>query len=192
MSKSMITNQKGFSLIELMVVVAIMGVLAAIGVPQYSKFQAKARQSEAKSSLAAIYTAEQSFIAEFNNYSIDLKNIGFGVTGRGLRYVTGFAATACTGYSTAGGAPSEVVNATNTWSDGSAVNPATAFQAQFAFAPASRTLTGTTSSCISTAGSQAFRAMAIGDPNANVGTAPLDGWTINQQKLVSNSTPGIL
>ena len=45
--KKLFTNKKGFSMIELMVVVAIIGVLAAIGIPQYSKFQAKARQSEA-------------------------------------------------------------------------------------------------------------------------------------------------
>lgn len=192
MSKRVLKNQKGFSLIELMVVVAIMGVLAAIGVPQYSKFQAKARQGEAKNSLAALYTAEQSFITEFNQFSVDLRNIGFGVSGNRLRYVTGFAATACTGYVTTGGAPAETANATNTWSDGSNVNiTGGAFEADFAFTPAARTLTGTTSTCVSTAGSQAFRAIAIGDPNANIGTSPLDGWSITQTKLLSNSTPGI-
>ena len=41
-------NNKAFSMIELMVVVAIIGVLSAIGIPEYSKFQSKARQSEAK------------------------------------------------------------------------------------------------------------------------------------------------
>ena len=61
--KKLISN-KGFSMIELMVVVAIIGVLAAIGIPQYSKFQAKARQSEAKLALAALFTAEESFRQE--------------------------------------------------------------------------------------------------------------------------------
>lgn len=194
MRKNLIRNQSGFSLIELMVVVAIMGVLAAIGVPQYSKFQAKARQSEAKNSLASLYTAQQSFMMEFNLYTVDLRNIGFGVSGQRLRYVTGFAAGACGGYAAAyaaAGAPAEATTVANTWSDGGNVNvgiaPAT-FAAAFAKTMPSA---GTSSACTATVGSQAFRAVAIGDPNSNVTTTPTDGWTINQTKLVSNSTPGI-
>lgn len=187
----MLTNNKGFSLIELMVVVAIIGVLSAIGIPQYSKFQAKARQSEAKGALAALFTAEASFMSEFNQYTVTLQTVGFGVSGSNLRYVTGFASTvACTGYVTTGGAPTELTTVNDTWSDGANVNLGVS-AATFAFVPAARTLTGTTSSCVSTAGAQAFRAMAVGDPNQNVGTATKDGWTINQAKLMSNSTPGI-
>ena len=50
---------KGFTLIELMIVVAIIGILAAIAIPNFSKFQARAKQSEAKANLKAIYTAKQ-------------------------------------------------------------------------------------------------------------------------------------
>lgn len=186
-----ILNNKGFSLIELMVVVAIIGVLAAIGIPQYSKFQAKARQTEAKGALSALFTSEQSFMAEFNQYTVTLHTIGFGVSGNKLRYVTGFtSATACTGYVTTGGAPAELTTVNDTWSDGTNVNIGVN-AATFAFVPADRTLTGTTSSCVATAGSQAFKAMAIGDPNSNVGTVTKDGWTITHAKLLSNSTPGI-
>ena len=91
--RKMNVNNKGFSLVELMIVVAIIGLLAAIGVPQYAKFQARARQSEAKAALGAIYSASQSFFQEWNCYSSDLRNIGFGVTGTSLRYFTGFAAS---------------------------------------------------------------------------------------------------
>lgn len=186
-------NQEGFSLLELMVVVAIIGVLAAIGVPQYSKSQAKARQSEAKASLANLFTAEQSFMAEYNQYSVSLKLVGFAVSGQSLRYVTGFTAgTGCTGYSTGANAPTELTSVNDTWSDGTNVNVGNGYDAAtFAFAPSARTLTGTSSSCTATMGSQAFVGMAIGDPNANVGTTPYDGWTITNTKLVSNSTPGI-
>ena len=55
---------KGFTLIELMIVVAIIGILAAIAIPNFLKFQSRARQSEAKSNLKAVFTANKSMYAE--------------------------------------------------------------------------------------------------------------------------------
>lgn len=87
----MLKNQKGFSLVELMIVVAIIGILAAIAIPNFQKFQEKARQAEAKSSLSGIFTAEAAFFAEYNTYSARFDSIGYSATGN-VTYDAGFAA----------------------------------------------------------------------------------------------------
>jgi type IV pilus assembly protein PilA len=60
---------RGFTLIELMIVVAIIGILSAIAVPNFMKFQAKARQSEAKTNLSAWNTAAKAYFAEYSTYA---------------------------------------------------------------------------------------------------------------------------
>jgi type IV pilus assembly protein PilA len=61
-------KQEGFTLIELMIVVAIIGILAAIAIPNFLQYQMKSRQSEAKTNLQAIRTSEISFQAERGCY----------------------------------------------------------------------------------------------------------------------------
>jgi type IV pilus assembly protein PilA len=69
LSRLKMRDRKGFTLIELMIVVAIIGILAAIAIPNFLKFQAKAKQSEAKTNLKAIYTAETGYYGENNTYN---------------------------------------------------------------------------------------------------------------------------
>ncbi len=87
--KMKLKNESGFSLVELMVVVAIIGILAAMSVGQIGKQVAKARQSEVKSNLAALYTAEKTFQSEFGSYWEQFTPIGFSVEGT-TRYNVGF------------------------------------------------------------------------------------------------------
>jgi len=61
-------NARGFTLIELMVVVAIIGLLAAIAIPNFLKYQLKSRQSEARTNLSAIRTSEVAFNGEHGCY----------------------------------------------------------------------------------------------------------------------------
>jgi type IV pilus assembly protein PilA len=66
--KKLHTRRGGFTLIELMIVVAIIGILAAIAIPNFLRFQLKAKSSEGKTNLAAIRTAEESYFAEYGVY----------------------------------------------------------------------------------------------------------------------------
>lgn len=184
-------NNKGFSLVELMIVVAIIGLLAAVGVPQYQKFQARARQGEAKSSLSALYAAEQSFFGEWNQYTVDLKNIGFGVTGTGLRYVTGFPPTACTAYSVTNGAQTEVIAASNSRSDGTAVRNATTWGTGSATYFSGQAIPAVAGHCDSTSGSANFIATSAGNPNNALTATIPDIWRMDQNKRITNPTPGI-
>jgi type IV pilus assembly protein PilA len=76
---------KGFTLIELMIVVAIIGILAAIAIPNFIKFQARSKQSEAKANLRGLFTAEKAYFQEKDTFSTSVGVIGFSPE-RGNRY----------------------------------------------------------------------------------------------------------
>src|SRR6516225_2224616 len=61
-------KKRGFTLIELMIVVAIIGILAAIAIPNFIRFQLRAKASEGKTNLKAIVVAQEGFRAEFSTY----------------------------------------------------------------------------------------------------------------------------
>ena len=65
-------SRRGFTLIELMIVVAIIGILAAIAVPNFMKFQSRARQSEAKANLKALFEVTKAYWAESDSYTCGL------------------------------------------------------------------------------------------------------------------------
>ncbi len=62
-------NRKGFTLIELMIVVVIIGILAALAIPRFMQATTKSKQSEAKQLLKQIYTMERSFRQENGHYA---------------------------------------------------------------------------------------------------------------------------
>jgi prepilin-type N-terminal cleavage/methylation domain-containing protein len=61
-------NQKGFTLIELMIVIAIIGILAAIAIPQFSSYRAKSYNAAALSDVRNLRTDLEAYYAEWDAY----------------------------------------------------------------------------------------------------------------------------
>jgi type IV pilus assembly protein PilA len=85
-------SEKGFTLVELMVVVAIIGILSAVAIPNFKKYQAKSKSSEAKLQLAALYSAESALQSDFDAFAPCLLNAGFSIPGGIPYYTIGFKA----------------------------------------------------------------------------------------------------
>ncbi len=82
----------GFTIIELVIVLTIIGVLASVAVPVFIQYQARARQAEPKAELKSWYNAESSVYAERGNYFETMADSGFS-PGRGNRYQYMFSAS---------------------------------------------------------------------------------------------------
>ncbi len=88
-------GEHGFSLVELMVVITIIGILAGIAVPKFQTFRARATQTEAKSGLNAIFLSLQAYEANYGEYPVQaaatamanrIDAIGFSSGGNRQRY----------------------------------------------------------------------------------------------------------
>ena len=74
------SGMRGFSLIELMVVVVIIGILASIALPSYNRYTFRARRADAQTILQNIATAQERYYSTYNKYTADLTKFGYPAT----------------------------------------------------------------------------------------------------------------
>jgi len=75
-----IAKMQGVTLMELMIVVIIVGILAAVAYPNYRNFAARAKRNEAKAALLQIATNQERFYLNNNTYTADMTQLGFPVS----------------------------------------------------------------------------------------------------------------
>lgn len=80
-----VSRQCGFTLIEMMVVVAIIGILTVIAIPNFLRYQAQTRQAEAKTNLGGIFVAELAYYGENSRFG-SFSEIIYSLTGLSNRY----------------------------------------------------------------------------------------------------------
>ncbi len=203
-------NRLGFTLVELMIVVAIIGILASIAIPNFQKYQARARQREANIALSAIYTSQKGFIAESNTYTACLRQAGYVPETNGANvnavkryYAVGFTTAVVAAASTCGPTGNQACLAYD-YSDATPVACTGGSNAGFtsavttvdinysATAKAFSAATGPTiasNAATLVIAQNSFIAGAAG--NVSSTSSLYDQWTINEGKILKNTTNGI-
>lgn len=66
------SEQPGFTLVELLIVIVVIGILAAVAVPSYRQYVVRSQRADATSALLALATAQEKFYLQCNTYASDI------------------------------------------------------------------------------------------------------------------------
>ncbi|GAB4405953.1 MAG: hypothetical protein OHK0056_04200 [Bacteriovoracaceae bacterium] len=178
-------NQEGFTLVELMVVVAIVGILSAVAIPNFKKYQAKSKTTEARLQLASIYSAEIAIQNDYDSFATCLTDAGYAAPQNNY-YAIGFAGANAT------------ANATVTANGGTC-------SSIYAYPAATNRKVGNTYALVADLTAQCatctvpntgdtFLAGAIGNisPESKIvgDKTKWDRWTINENKVLNHTVTG--
>jgi prepilin-type N-terminal cleavage/methylation domain-containing protein len=205
MGKSPVENSFGFTLVELMAAIAIVGILAAIAIPNYNKYQRKARQAEGKLMLGSGYIAEATLKQADNGGSYSACTRAIMVNLEGLQlYSVGFNNDAgnsnlCTpqGQPAALGAVGTQISGCNAYSwrkdlTGGFAIAAVCPPAQYSLITTNRATPSSAAPAVaSDLGGQvawdSFEMIAAG----SIGGSLLDKWGINEAKSIYQLQDGV-
>jgi prepilin-type N-terminal cleavage/methylation domain-containing protein len=174
-------SEHGFTLIELMVVVGIIGILVSIAIPKYEIYQRRTRQVEAKLAVAAIYGLEKSFYSEYTAYAMAFDAIGYSPEGARRFYYHAACFNNGTGWT---GTVTGYTGTTTVQAYAPLNSPFT-----YVFNPTASNTCGYATSDCATFGDdpQTFLVAASG---TLCPTCKTDTWTMNHNKILSNCSTG--
>jgi len=186
-----LSSNKGFTLVELLIVVAIIGVLASQGVPAYRRMIQKSKKGEVQVLLGNIGAAEAGFFSEYGVYGNNIQRMGAQMEANAnLRYMGGFMSSGCGNAGTLFPAATAVEIASFT-GYANVIDKTATVQGSMLIGALN---TGTCPEAV-TPTATTYTAAAVGNIHTSqvnpAVTGTSDRWTMNQNRQLNNTVDGV-